>query len=90
MNVNKVTTIDYEDKCDWTPGENEPNTNPIKANQSQYNAKTNPIRTQSKPMLARHLCGGSKVGYAFWDSAVAIITEFCYALCRYDLAFRKA
>ena len=32
MNVNKVLTTDYEEKCDWTLGENEPNTNPIKAN----------------------------------------------------------
>ncbi len=32
MNVNKVLTKDYEEKSDWTPGENEPKTKPIKAN----------------------------------------------------------
>ncbi len=32
MNVNKVLTKDYEEKSDWTLGENEPKTNPIKPN----------------------------------------------------------
>ena len=32
MNVNKVLTRDYENKPNWTLGENEPKTNPIKAN----------------------------------------------------------
>jgi hypothetical protein len=32
MNVNKVLTKDYENKSDWTPGKNKPNSNPIKAN----------------------------------------------------------
>ena len=32
MNVNKVLTKDYENKRDWTPGENEPNSKPNKAN----------------------------------------------------------
>ncbi len=32
MNVNLYNTTDYENKSDWTPGENEPKTNPIKAN----------------------------------------------------------
>ncbi len=36
MNVNKVLTRDYENKPNWTLGENEPKTNPIKANQSQF------------------------------------------------------
>ena len=35
MNVNKVLIKDYENKPNWTLGENEPKTNPIKANQSQ-------------------------------------------------------
>ncbi|MBW8041622.1 MAG: hypothetical protein FVQ85_16725 [Planctomycetes bacterium] len=29
MNVYKVLTKDYENKCDWTLGQNEPKTNPI-------------------------------------------------------------
>ncbi len=32
MNVNKVLTKDYEKNSNWTLGENEPKTNPIKAN----------------------------------------------------------
>ncbi|MHC4685714.1 MAG: hypothetical protein ACYTEW_15550, partial [Planctomycetota bacterium] len=32
MNVNKVLTRDYENKPNWTLGENEPKTNPIKPN----------------------------------------------------------
>ena len=32
MNVCKVITKNYENKCIWTLGENEPKTNPIKAN----------------------------------------------------------
>jgi hypothetical protein len=35
MNVNLYNTTDYEEKSDWTLGENEPKTNPIKPNQSQ-------------------------------------------------------
>jgi len=38
MNVNKVLTKDYENKSNWTLGENEP--------------KTNPKRTQSNPILS--------------------------------------
>ena len=32
VNVNLYNTMDYENKSDWTLGENEPKTNPIKAN----------------------------------------------------------
>ncbi len=32
MNVNLYNTRDYENIANWTLGENEPNTNPIKAN----------------------------------------------------------
>ena len=32
VNVNLYNTTDYENKSDWTPGENKPNSNPIKAN----------------------------------------------------------
>ncbi|MCH7556953.1 MAG: hypothetical protein IIB56_05780 [Planctomycetes bacterium] len=32
MNVNIYTTKDYENKRDWTLGENKPNSNPIKPN----------------------------------------------------------
>jgi len=39
MNANAVITKDYENKSNWTLGENKPNTKPIKAN-------TKPIQTQ--------------------------------------------
>ncbi len=29
MDVNLYNTMDYEEKSDWTPGENEPNSKPI-------------------------------------------------------------
>jgi hypothetical protein len=66
MNVNKVLTKDYENKTNWTLGENEPKTNPIqsqfKANskpiQSQFKANSNPIRTQSNPILQSMLWAG--------------------------------
>ncbi len=42
MNVSEDYTEDYENKSDWTLGENKPNSNP---KQSQ----SNPIRSQNKP-----------------------------------------
>jgi len=45
MNVNLYNTTDYENKSNWTLGENEPNQSqlkPIKAN-------SNPIQSQYKP-----------------------------------------
>jgi hypothetical protein len=35
VNVKLYNTTDYENKSDWTFGENEPKTNPIKAKQNQ-------------------------------------------------------
>ncbi len=32
MNVKIYNTTDYEYKCDWTIGQNKPNSNPIKPN----------------------------------------------------------
>jgi hypothetical protein len=42
MNVTSLITVDYENKSNWTLGENKPNSKPIKA-------KTNPIQTQYEP-----------------------------------------
>ncbi len=57
MNVNKVLIKDYENKPNWTLGENEPKTNPIKANQSQFplptrrnKPNTNPIKPNTNPI----------------------------------------
>jgi len=68
MNVNPYNTSDYENKSNWTLGENKPNSNPIaervKLMQSMYlqrimkkNAakgyeRTNPKQTQSNPVLS--------------------------------------
>ena len=48
MNVNNVLTKDYENICDWTLGENEPKTNPIKANSNPIKANKMPKQTQYK------------------------------------------
>ncbi len=37
MNVNKVLTKDYENKSDWTLGENEPNQSQFKKSQNELN-----------------------------------------------------
>ncbi|MBW8039264.1 MAG: hypothetical protein FVQ85_04625 [Planctomycetes bacterium] len=46
MNVNKVLTRVYKIRTLGEHGKNKPNSKPNKANKCQYNAKTNPIRTQ--------------------------------------------
>ncbi|MHC4808155.1 MAG: hypothetical protein ACYTBX_18135, partial [Planctomycetota bacterium] len=48
MNVNLYNTTDYENKSNWTPGENKPNSNPI---QSQ----TKPIAERVKLMQSLYL-----------------------------------
>ncbi|MHC4172698.1 MAG: hypothetical protein ACYST5_07125, partial [Planctomycetota bacterium] len=40
MNVNKVLIKDYENKPNWTPGENEPNSKPNKANLKNRSQKS--------------------------------------------------
>ncbi len=65
MNVNPYNTTDYENKSNWTLGENKPNSNPIaervklmqsvylqrimKKNAAKGYEKTNPKQTQFKP-----------------------------------------
>ena len=44
MNVSKVLTRHYKNKCDWTLGENEPKTNPIYRGVASGEAGSNPIR----------------------------------------------
>jgi len=43
ITVNAIITTRYENNTNWTPGENEPKTNPIQT-------KTNPIKPNSKPI----------------------------------------
>ncbi len=49
MNVNKVLTKDYENISNWTLGENEPKTNPIKAKQSQFQRQKMLLRMKINP-----------------------------------------
>ncbi len=49
MNVNKVLTKDYEKISDWTLGQNEPKTNPIKANSNLIKANSNLIKANIMP-----------------------------------------
>ncbi len=41
MNITSLITADYENKSNWTLGENEPKTNPIR---TQYEPNSNPIK----------------------------------------------
>jgi hypothetical protein len=67
MNVNSLITIDYENKSNWTLGENKPNSNPIKPNcqkakmnvniyyTREYNNKTAFRRGKNKPNFKPNL-----------------------------------
>ena len=46
MNVNLYNTTAYENKHDWTLGENKPNSNPIQANFNAYQTQFKPKQTQ--------------------------------------------
>ena len=46
MNVNPYNTVAYENKSNWTLGENEPNTNPIKANFRKAKMNVNSLITK--------------------------------------------
>jgi len=49
MNVTSLITVDYENKSNWTLGENKPNSNPIRTQSKPIKPKTKPKRTQNKP-----------------------------------------
>jgi len=64
MNVSVFTEMVYENKSNWTLGENKPNTNPIKA-------KTKPIKANFKPktnpILSRRSLGeGGQTQFQAW------------------------
>jgi hypothetical protein len=63
MNVNPYNTKAYENKSNWTLGENKPNQSqfkPIKANFNAYQTQTNPI-SESYPDAAGSIFCSSKV-----------------------------
>ena len=49
MNVNPYNTTDYENKSNWTLGENKPNSNPIQTQSKPIKANKMPKQTQNKP-----------------------------------------
>ena len=55
INVSAVLTKDYENKSNWTLGENKPNSNPIKANTKPIKANTKPICQRVKLMQSVYL-----------------------------------
>jgi len=57
INVNPYNTTYYENKSNWTLGENKPNSKPIKPNSKPIKAKTNPIQTQNKPNQSQFQTG---------------------------------
>ena len=46
MNVNPYNTTDYENKSNWTLGENKPNSNPNKPNLSEGKIDTKCVVTK--------------------------------------------
>ena len=46
MNANLYNTTDYERKCDWTLGENKPNSNPNKPNLRKAQMNINSLITK--------------------------------------------
>ena len=46
MNVNPYNTTDYENKSNWTLGENKPNSKPIKANFQKAQMNVNSLITK--------------------------------------------
>ena len=46
VNVRPLVIMNYERKSDWTPGENEPKTNPIKANLKRAQMNVNSLITK--------------------------------------------
>jgi len=46
MNVNSLITMDYENKSDWTLGQNKPNSNPIKPNFQKAKMNANDFITK--------------------------------------------
>ncbi len=46
VNVNPYNTTDYENKSDWTPGENKPNSKPNKANLKRAKMNVNSLTTK--------------------------------------------
>jgi len=51
MNVTSFYTVDYENKHNWTLGENKPNSKPIKANQTQFPKSQNGCKLSNNKEL---------------------------------------
>ena len=60
MNVNLYNTTDYENKSNWTLGENKPNSNPNKPNSRKAKMKLNPYSTKDYENIANWALGQNK------------------------------
>ncbi len=67
MNVNPYNTTDYENKSDWTLGENKPNSNPIPQRDTQYATR-----------ITKQNSGQPPISLVYFDFFVL----FFLALCR--------
>ncbi len=57
MNLSIFSAKDYENKHDWTIGQSKPNSNPIKANLSQFQCQTKPNKPKTKPIQTQFQTG---------------------------------
>ncbi len=62
MNVNIYNTDDYENKCDWTIGQNKPNSNPIYERPKSLAGKSGHTR----------FCSWSDFRLLLWESSTNI------------------
>jgi len=56
MNVSQDYTEDYENKRDWTLGENKPKTNPIRSQSNPIQTQSNPIKPHFSPFFTYQIC----------------------------------
>jgi len=85
MNVNKLLTIDYENKTLSERGKNKPNSNPI---QTQFKPNSNPIQSQFKPNtnpIYKHLKSPIFPAHIFINRMNQI-----YCVCCFSVSFDSA
>ncbi len=75
MNINPYNTRDYENKCNWTLGKNEPNTNPIRTQSKPIKANKMPIQTQNKPNFRKARRIRYMAAITYMDEAIGQILQ---------------
>ncbi len=81
MNVNLYNTTNYEEKSDWTPGENKPNSKPI--GEDKY--KTKDPRHKTKDTGLESEVWGLKSGRKGKIDAKCVFTKDYEENCGYGL-----